>query len=151
MEADRYKQNHKLFIFCMICLLLSLSLFSLSLFILPHFIWGWNYNVPEFVYDLTQWLIEYHAFTETGAKIMVFLMVFIPALITGFISYITSNMIENKVLEIPETTNPDENKVPLELKETFSLSMKIILLIVLVIIVMFLIQWLITVPVTPQE
>jgi hypothetical protein len=114
-------------------------------------IWGWHYNVPAFVFDMSEWLIEYHSFTTTGAKIAVFLMVFIPALITGFISYITSNMIENKVLDIHEEKTIEENKVPLELKETFSLSMKIILLIVLVIIVMFLVQWLITVPVTPQE
>lgn len=151
MEADRYKQNHKLFIFCMICLLMSLTLFGLSLFILPHFIWGWHYNVPGFVFDLTEWLIEYHSFTSAGAKIMVFLIVFIPALITGFISYITSNYIENKVLDIHEEKNTDEINAPLELKETFSLSMKILLLIVLVVIVMFLVQWLITVPVTPQE
>ena len=151
MEADRYKQNHKLFILCMICLLMSLTLFSLSLFILPHLIWGWHYNVPAFVFDLNEWLIEYHSFTQAGAKVMVFLMVFIPALITGFISYITSNMIENKVLHIHDEKDTDENKVPLELKETFSLSMKILLLIVLVLVVMFLVQWLITVPVTPQE
>lgn len=151
MEADRYKHNHKLFILCMICLLMSLALFSLSLFVLPYLIWGWHYNVPEFVFTLNEWLIEYYSFTPAGAKAMVFFLLFIPAMITGFISYITSNLIENKVLDIQHVKTPDENKAPRELKESLGLAVKIIMMIALVIIVMFIIQWLITVPVTPQE
>lgn len=151
MEADRYKQNHMLFIFCMICLLICLTLFSISFYILPHLIWGWHYNVPEFVFSIMEWLTEFYSFTDAGARTMIFFMFFIPALITGFISYIASNIIENKVLGIQPAKTPIEPKKTGELKETFGLAAKIIMLIALVIVVMLVIQWLITVPVTPQE
>lgn len=100
---------------------------------------------------ITEWLVESYSLTQAGAKTMVFFMFFIPALITGFISYITSNMIENKVLDIHPVKTAIEPKTNRELKETFGLAAKIIMMIALVIVVMLVIQWLITVPVTPQE
>jgi hypothetical protein len=149
MEIDRYQHNHKLFITSMICLVLSLSLFVFSFYILPNFIWDWDYDIPEFLYTWQAWFVDHYNFSDRGAKIIVFLICFIPALITGFISYLTSNRIDNEVLGLVPERLPGENEPSHEIKETFSFTVRLIFIIILVLVVLFFVEWLLATP--PQE
>lgn len=148
IDKERYQHNSKLFIISLICLVLSLCFFSFAFYILPNLLWDWDYDIPEFVYTLRQWVIDNYNFSEGHAKITVFLTFFIPALVTGFISYFTSNKIENEVLGITPEKMPGENEPSREMKETFSFSLKLFLTIILVLIVLFFVEWLLA---TPQQ
>lgn len=151
MEADRFKQNNILFITCMICLILSLSLFTVGFYILPYLIWGWNYSVPSFTLTWTEWLKDNYSLSQAKANAMVFFMLIIPAFITGIISYITSNRIENAILGISDEKLPQQNAVSHDLKESMSFTAKILVLIVLVVIGVLIVEWIITVPTPPPE
>ena len=151
MEADRFKQNNILFITCMICLILSLSLFTVGFYILPYLIWGWNYSVPSFTLTWTEWLKDNYALSQAKANAMVFFMLIIPALITGIISYLTSNRIENAILGISQEKIPEQYVASNELKESMSFTAKLLMIIVLVIIAVLIVEWMITVPTPPPE
>lgn len=151
MENDRFTQNRKIFTICMISLLLSLSLFAFAFYILPNLLWDWNYDVPEIIFTWRMWFVNSYGFSERRAKGIIFLIFFIPALITGMISYFTSNQIENEILGVVKEKAVEENVVVTDFKETLMFILKLIAVVLLVIICVFLIEWLLTVPPPPKE
>lgn len=151
MEADRFNQNHTLFIICMICLVISLSLFTLAFYVVPFMIWGWHYSVPEFVFTWSQYFVETYGYTQAGSYGLVFLMLFVPALIAGLISYVCSNFIENRVLDLNVEPPPEAEKPPRQIKETLGLTMKVLILIALIVGVIVLMQWLFLPGASPEE
>lgn len=148
MEADRarYQNNSKLFIFCMICLMFSLSFFAFAFYILPYLIWGWHYSVPGFILMWREGFIDSYAWSHALASTAVFAVFFIPALITGIISWFTSNKIENNVLGITPAPRNLKQRDSHELSDTFRLTVKIIMLSLFAISVLFFIEWLLTSP-----
>ncbi|MDP1603234.1 MAG: hypothetical protein Q8M03_08215 [Legionella sp.] len=149
IDKERYQHNSKLFITSLICLVLSLCFFSFALYILPNLLWDWDYDIPEFVFTWRQGFVDHYNFGVGSAKITVFLIFFIPALITGYISYITSNKIENEVLGIVPPKLPGEAEPSQEVKETLSFSVRLLLTVLLVLVVLFFVEWLLKTP--PQE
>ena len=149
MEPDRYQQNSKLFIIGIICLLLSLSLFAYSLYILPYLLLGWVYDVPEFIMSWQEWLKQEYNFSELSAAWLIFLTFIIPALLCGYISYRTSNEVDNEIYGIvPEKTETEQQETS-NVRETLGFGFKVILLIILVLVVVSLLEWLLTVPPPP--
>lgn len=148
MEADRarYQNNSKLFITCMICLMASLSLFAFAFYILPYLIWGWHYSVPGFILMWREEFVDSYAWSNSKASMAVFSLFFIPALITGIISWFTSNKIENNVLGIALTESNHQQLDSHELGDSFRLVAKIIMSSLLAIAVLFFIEWLLTSP-----
>lgn len=143
MEKDRYQQNSKLFVIGLLCLLISLSLFAFGLYILPYLLWNLSYNVPEFVYTTREWLKEYYNFTESGASWTIILFFIIPALITGYISHLASNYIDNQIHGIEREKSTKISEIKKGVRETFEFGFKILLLIILVLIAVAFVQWLV--------
>lgn len=143
MEGDRFEQNSKLFIIGLICLLISLTLFAFGLYILPYLLWNWSYNVPEFVYYWREWFREYYDISEVSASWIMILIFIIPAIITGFISHLASNYIDNQIHGIEQEKTTKLPEIKKNVQETLSFGFKILLLIILVLIAVAFVQWIV--------
>ncbi|WP_131794562.1 hypothetical protein [Fluoribacter gormanii] len=148
MEQDRFSSNSKLYILGMICLVLCLGLFFFSLYILPFLAWGLNYNVPEVILTLLSSLQDDYNYTVGTSKLIVWLIFFVPGLITGLISYFVSNYIDNNIYKSElnikeEQESPSTKQIGKEIKESAGFGLKILGLMILIVIAIFLLQYLI--------
>lgn len=146
MEPNRFKQNQGLFITSIVSLVISLSLFVFSLYILPHLMWNWYYDIPEFVLTSVASFQENYFFSEASAKIFSFLMFFVPALAIGFISYFTTKALDNKIYNISSAQPEYEVPISASIKESFGFGAKLLIIAILVIIALLFLNWLITDP-----
>ncbi|MDI9818234.1 MULTISPECIES: hypothetical protein [unclassified Legionella] len=147
MEHDRFKQNSKLFIIGIIALLISLSLFAFSFYILPYLLWNWIYEVPYFISNWQEWIKREYNFTHTGASWLIFGVFIIPAFIFGYLSYLISNYIDNRIYhmvseELPET----KEEVSKDVRDTLVFFLKILILGILIFVVLTLIHRFLSVP-----
>ncbi|KTD21722.1 hypothetical protein [Legionella londiniensis] len=146
MEKNRYQQNHTLYIVCMINLVISIALFSFTLYLLPFLLFGWIYDVPEFVLTWREWMELRYEMTNLAASGFIFTVFFIFGLITAFIAYITSNKIENEIFGIKTENRDREIRIKREARETASVLSKIVMIIILVFIAVVLLEWFLYVP-----
>ena len=151
MEPDRYKNNHFLYIFGLICLILAVSLFFFSLYIIPFLIWHLSYNVPSVLIYMTTYMGDNYNLSPIASNFLAWLMFFIPSLVFGLISYFISNRIDNQIYHIDTTENDNEDEqqaTSLEtnkkIRESAGLGLKIILLMVVIFIIIFLLQLFVT-------
>lgn len=100
MEADRYQQNHMLYIFGMICLSTSLAFLLFSFFTFPHLLFGWHYDVPEFITFWRVWLISNFAIGLKHASWIIAFILFIAGLLFGVGAYTASTRIDNAIYGI---------------------------------------------------
>lgn len=143
MEADRYNQNHRLYILGMICFLASMGCFLFFLFTFPHLIMGWRYDVPEFIAFWRQYLVVSYNMTEGYASGSISFFFLVLTLLFGYGAYYCSTRIENALYHIEEKSNLTVSQ---GMKESFYVFLKIAGLIVLLLVLMILIQWLIYIP-----
>ncbi|HHF7365482.1 TPA: hypothetical protein ACPSKY_000578 [Legionella bozemanae] len=148
MEQDRFGSNSKLYILGMICLVLCLGLFFVSLYILPYLAWGLNYNVPDMVLTMLSSLQDDYNYSVGASKLIVWLIFFVPCVITGLISYFVSNYIDNNLYKSElnveeESENLPHKQIGKEIKESAGFGLKILGLMILIVIVIFLLQYLI--------
>ncbi|MCE3043855.1 hypothetical protein [Legionella sp. 16cNR16C] len=141
MEPSRFEYNNKLFITGMISLAMCLVLICLALYLFPYLIFNWVYDVPEFAITFRQWLVEKYGISEIAAGWSVFLMFLIPALITGLISYSTSNAIDNKIhgLDKPSDEKEEQSKNRLE---SVTFGSQLLLLIIGIVMLVLFVDWL---------
>lgn len=143
MESNRFGGNNKLFIFGMLCLAISLGLFIFSLYLLPYFIFEWSYNVPDFILNLLAMYQDDYQYSSAGSKTVVWLLFFVPCVITGLISYFISRYFDNKMYGIPASEEPEKSSIDLkkEIKESASIGGKILGLMVAIVVVILLLQY----------
>ncbi|KTD17203.1 hypothetical protein [Legionella jordanis] len=148
MEYDRFQQNHTLFIIGIIALLISLSLFAFSFYLMPFLLFNWIYDVPQFVLVWREWLRDDFHFTVMGASWIILLLLIIPALVCGYISYFASNYIDNRIYHlVPEKKEPQQReKIKRDMQETLVFLLKILGLVVLVLIAISVLQWILAIP-----
>lgn len=142
MEYDRFKINSKLYVLGMISLVLCLGLSLLTLYLSPYLIWELHYNVPEFVSTLSSTLQDDYNYSVPASKIIIWLLFFVPAGITGLVAYFISNYIDNKLYMneiIKEPKNPLNKENELQEKESaLFFGFKILSLIILILFIIFL-------------
>lgn len=145
MEYERFGGSSKLFLFGIICLVISLGLLFFSLYILPYFLWELSYNVPDFILDLLAKYQDEYRYTSAGSKTVIWLMFFIPCVITGVISYFVSRHLDNKMYGIEEPPQEESERAPGEMqkqiKESASLGGKILGLMIAIVVVILLLQY----------
>ncbi|STX29102.1 transmembrane protein [Legionella beliardensis] len=147
MEHDRYQHNKMLFIISIASLIIGLTLLAFSLYILPNLIWDLNYDVPSFIYLWSESLKQNYNFTNIGARLVVFLIFFIPAILATFIAYLTSNTIENELYGFTPPEREFRTKaVKDSSKETLLVTLQLLIIIGLVIAGVYSIHWLLSVP-----
>ncbi|AUH73092.1 hypothetical protein [Legionella sainthelensi] len=148
MEQDRFSHNQKLYILGMVCLLLSLGLFVFSLYIIPFFIWDLNYNVPYFILALLNLFQEEYNYSVEASKVIVWFIFFIPSIVTGLISYVVSNYIDNQIYKAEQKNEENQGNLYRQEKrimrrESVAFSLKILGLMILFIFLIFLLHYLI--------
>lgn len=147
MEQDRYQANTKLFIIGMVSLVLSLTLFALSFYVMPNLLFGWFYNTPAFINELVAWLQYQHNFSGPAAAKIVFFSLLILGCFFAIIADITSNRIDNKIFKEELKLNEElDRKSRTRDNDTMQLIIKILLIAFLVFIAAGLLQWLIYTP-----
>ena len=145
MEPDRYKINHKLYILGIICLVVALSLFSFSLFIAPFLLWQLDYDVPELIINLITLFEGKYEYGAGSSKLLVWMIFFVPSLITGFFAYYISNRIDSEIYksEIPrryEGKMPISAEISKQIRESAGLGLKIILLMIAIVVIVLLLH-----------
>lgn len=148
MEQDRYGSSKKLFIFGMFCLLLSVILIVFGLYISPHVMLGFQYDVPEFIIIWQTKLM--HATKYPQGVTGFFMVAFLGFLgfLFGLVAHKISNHIDQNLL-IEKQQEQEDRSEPLITNstiKTLSLTTKIIITTILLLIVLFSVEWLISVP-----
>lgn len=134
MQTNK-SSNNKLFIFGIICLSISLSCILYSLYILPFMIWGLSYNVFDIIVDMLAYFEDDFFYSRELSRLIVWLIIFVPGVVAGVITYIISHKIDKVSLGLePEATETEaellyrEEQTKKELKESAGLSLQILFL-----------------------
>ena len=151
MAYDRYQKHQKLFIFGMICLVLSMAFTFYGLYILPFLIWNINYGVPQLITNMMVNLQENYNYTPFTSGLLVEAYFLIPGAITGLISYYISNYIDSDLVVeeteadkvVEEETIEKKRKRQQDLKESANLGVKILVIMVLIVVGILFLQYLV--------
>ncbi len=146
MEPDRYQKNHKLYIFGMLCLLVSLSLLFFTVYLFPHLIFGWRYDVPEFITFWREWIMSSYGVSTHYASRLIFLFFFVGVLLFGLGAYFGSTRIDNEIYGINQEHAPERIKKTRDLSESFQFFLKALGIIVLFYFSTIVFEWLISAP-----
>jgi hypothetical protein len=143
MEQDRYQNHQVIFVAGLFSLVLGLSLFALSFYIMPSLLFGWLYDTPEFIVYIVEWLQESYNYTSAGASKLVFLIVFLLALFFSGIAYYSSNRIDNQIFssELQAQSKPKKMK-----GVALGLILKIAFICLLIFLAATLFEWFIYTP-----
>lgn len=137
MEYDRYAHHHILYILGILCLILTLVLSTLTLYVAPYLLFGWQYNVPGFIiFWVTSLRFDYY-YSETAANWIVFSAILVPAILTGLVAFFASNRIDDEWSGRPfHLREGKRNPVwKQDLADSMRLAVKIGLLIAIVIFI----------------
>ncbi|CAM2909340.1 hypothetical protein [Legionella worsleiensis] len=145
MEQDRFSANNRLYVLGIISLILALGLFFFSMYILPFLIWNLHYDVPEFLTHLITFIEKRYDYGEVASKTISWLVFFLPGLVAGYISYYISNHIDDQILGLAKQTETEEKPgatldLQTDIKESLSLTAKIILWMILIVFVLLLLE-----------
>lgn len=148
MEPDRYSQNHFSYIMGLCCLITSLGLFAFSLYLFPNLVFGWRYDIPEFIGDFMNMLSDDYHLSKNMITWLIFIALDLPAVLLFIIADILSNKIDAQIYGIKKTStkhptqsvvdarNPDASE-----EEPKGLVFKIIMVIIVVFVVAEFFQW----------
>lgn len=145
MEPDRYSKNHKLYILGIISLILALGLFFFSMYLIPFLVWNLYYDIPDFISQIIMYFENAFLFSTNKSKILTWLIFFIPSLLAGYISNYISNYIDDRILALVKNPEPEEvseakEEIQQDVKESFGLASKIIILMILIVVIVFLLH-----------
>ncbi|KTC65891.1 transmembrane protein [Legionella adelaidensis] len=151
MEPNRFRQNETLYFVGILFLLISLCLLAFTLYITPFLLLKWVYDVPEFLMNWVHWLQRNEGYTDTFSRTLVFLFFLMATILSGFIAYLCSNSIENRVFT-PQARE-DNIETPRERRDrrdTYRLLIQIILIVLFVFVGVAIFELLIYIP-PPSE
>lgn len=145
MEQDRYSYNSTLYILGIISLILALSFFFFSMYILPFLVWHLDYDVPDLISNMIMYFEDAYFYSVTTSKVLTWLIFFIPSLIAGYISYYISNYIDDQILGLAKKIDIEAAKeasleIQQDVKESLGLAAKIIILMIVIIVIILLLQ-----------
>lgn len=148
MEPDRFRQNEYLYILGILFLVISLCLFAFTLYLTPYLLFKWVYDVPEFIVNWVHWLQRHKGYSDTGSRLVVFVLFLITSILTATVTYFSSHTIENKI-HVEETTEEEIEETPRERRDrrdTYRLLIQIMLIVLFVFVGVALFELLIYIP-----
>lgn len=144
MRDQGFSEHQGLFVFGIICLLLSLGLIFFGIYILPFLFWDTNYGIPYFVTNFIIYFQEQYKYSSGASKAIVELFFLIPGLIAGLVSFFISNYIDKQVLgerrPFDESDESSEGGMRREIQASAGFGFKIFILMILVVVALFIIQ-----------
>lgn len=99
---------HKLFIFGVFCMVVSLGLLLFALYILPNFLWDLHYDIPDWISNVISYLQDNYEYSVFFCKCVIWLGVVLVSAVMGYGSYRVSNYLE----EVGALT-PRDSQLPL--------------------------------------
>jgi hypothetical protein len=127
MEPDRYQENHGLYIIGLICFLISTTLSLFVLYMLPHLLFGWRYDVPEFITYFREWIIANLEIGPLYASWCIFFFLLLLAALFAWVAHYATQQLDHVVpdLNLADKTNKSLrfSKKP---KQTTHILLKII-------------------------
>jgi hypothetical protein len=135
MEPDRYQQNKLCYIIGMCCLIVSLILFGISLFLFPYMVFGLS-NISHPVFNsIVDFFQTTYSLSLRAASWIVFLGGFVSGVVLAFGAFVASNRIDNELyrFEAQDTVEPvPVKKNEAESKDTLRFTLTILFIILLV-------------------
>ena len=111
-----------------VCLILSLGLLFLSIYIIPYLLWHLPYSVPTFILEGISYFEDNQNYTRTGSSFVVWLLLLIPGIITGIISYFITRDLDKRLKIAPDEVIKEEMVTKVntkKLKESAHVGLKI--------------------------
>lgn len=140
MEPDRYEQNKIYYVIGFVCLIISLWLLGVGIYLLPYIAFGWVYNIPDAVFERIDYIQITYDLTWRNASWLVLIVNFFVCFLFALVAYFTSNRIDNEILGI----KPEPAKVKKETKESYQFILTILMTVGLIFLVAMLFQWIIS-------
>ena len=140
MEPDRYQQNKTYYILGLVCLILSLMLFGIGLYLLPYIAFGWIYSIPDPIFVRINFIQSTYGLSWSQSSWYFLLAVFFGSFCFALVTYVTSNRIENEIFGIVR----EKADVKPETKESYRFVLTILLTVGLIFLVAMLFQWVIS-------
>lgn len=97
MEPDRYQQNHAMYIFGMISLVISMGSLLYTIYIFPNLMFGWRYDVPAFISYTRIWIVENYGLSTSHTSWIIMLFFLSVAVVFGICAVFASRNIENSI------------------------------------------------------
>jgi len=142
MEPDRFQQNKKYYIVGLACLIMSMTLFGIGAYILPHVAFGMVYTIPDFIFEWTNLIQVAYGLSEKSSGWLVLLIFLVFGFLFSLVTYILSNRIDNEIYATEEPDAVVEEKKPIKGgSETGPLVLKIVLILGFIYIVSKFFQW----------
>lgn len=150
MAEDLYKKNNVLYVVGLLTSVIGLALFVFSLYMLPNLLFGLKYDIPGFIVDWREWIVDHYRFTAVASARLLLALMFILSMIFFVIAYFSSNRLDGDLYtpELEEIEKPA--KIKESTQEGIGLGLKILLIIVAVFLFGALFEWLIYIP-PPQQ
>lgn len=144
MDHDHSHSRHALFIIGLIALVLSLVFLGITLYMLPHLLFGLKYDTPEIFMVWMAWLQDHHGYTLIGASRLILLLFFLFTALFILVAYLFSNRIDNQLLNSGLAgKNRTTNFFGKNSREGLYLAFKILLIMIGIFIAASFLQWLI--------
>lgn len=99
------KRKISLYILAGLAMIMAVALSIICIIIFPVFFLKVNYNIPVFFVEITVWLEENYILTQTIAKVVTFLIFFVPAILLGYCSKKISDYLWVEELQLPSASN----------------------------------------------
>ena len=150
MAEDLYKKNNVLYIVGLLTSVIGLAFFVFSLYMLPNLLFGLKYDIPSFIVDWREYIVDHYKYTAVVAARLLLVLLIILSMIFFVIAYFSSNRLDSDLYtpELEEIEKPA--KIKESTQEGISLGLKILFIIVAVFLFGALFEWLIYTP-PPQQ
>jgi hypothetical protein len=94
LVSHRPENNNTMFILGIICLVFSLGFLLFALYIVPFLLLDYAYDVPYVLSSIIASLHESYGYSIFSSKLIIWLLFVVPGLITGYISYRISHLLD---------------------------------------------------------
>ncbi|MCC5791114.1 MAG: hypothetical protein JJT82_00690 [Legionellaceae bacterium] len=151
LKQNNDNDKKHLYIIGMGSMVLSILFLIFGLYCLPHFIWGWYYDIPSIIFIAEASLTHDYGFSEGAAATIMFLTLISIGVFFGFIAYICSWKLDRELLlsERPDSetqvTKPAAKGARIALLKQLG---TIFLILLAVLTILFAVEWLISSPAT---
>lgn len=140
LEPDRYHKHHGRYILGMICLVLSLTFITITLYVFPFLVFNWHYTLPDWLANLIVWGLDriqrrYLTSSVQAARLIFYICCLATLFVTILARYL-SNKIDNDIYHVD-----DKKLSPATDYDVLGLFLKLFTLIVVIFIAARLFQW----------
>ena len=136
-------QKSAVFYLGIVFLVFSMLFIGIGLYLLPHLLFGWIYDVPQFILAWREDIVGTYHLTHFVASLIIFSIFFILAILSVYCTILCSSQLSP---EIPKNESPENHagKVRLrrDLQSTSYYLIRIIMVVLAIIVLIEIIEYL---------